>query len=478
MIRRSATRLPWSKRRCQMRCRSCHRSWIKCGRRLHPSNLNIQASIFNISLHPFMLDLLPPEIFGRVLEIATEAWGVGFLSTICLVSSACYGVVVSTPSLWGIIVVDKNRSISLMNQQLAKAKETDLRITFTRKGWHSGHKNTRHFTANLAALAHNWVRVDMPTNVISLTRWTDMRRMEALSLRFHGGGESSAENFFAESESSSETYTRSSLHSFAASGLPEEWMTRFLGPSITYLEIARLDRGVPASTIQQYLSLVPNVHTLSLPVIYFLPLSASPVVVLLSHLHNLELTRVHDLTPLLLHVRAPALRTLSIRDCTGQMGPVFSQWSQAGFLPAGLQSLELSNSLSSDDFPFFIGWLSRLPALLRLTISQDDEVWNVPTWNVLTPALAAPDGAGPVVDGWLCPSLIHLCLDIPLRLADILPIARARSGGPGTPPKLRSMQAQLCSSGTAEEIAEFRSYFTEPEDARCLCLGCSFNLTI
>ncbi|KAJ7714094.1 hypothetical protein B0H16DRAFT_532027 [Mycena metata] len=415
-----------------------------------------------------MLDLLPPEIFGRVLEIATEAWGVGFLPPICLVCSRCYGVVVSTPTLWGMIVMDRNISIPLLNQQLAKAKETDLRITFTRKGWRSGQKNTRQFVANLAALAHNWVRVDMPTNVISLARWADMRRMEVLTLHFHGGEDTSAEKFFSDSESSSETYSRPSLHSFTAFSLPKEWMTRLLGPSITYLEIARLD-AIPASQMQHYLSLVPNVHTLSLPVISFLHLSASPVVVLLSHLHNLELTRVRDLTSLLLNVRAPALRTLSICECTGQMGPVFSQWSQAGFLPAGLQSLELSNCLSPDDFPFLIGWLSRLPALLRLTISYEDEMRND-----LSPALAAPDGAGPVVDGWLCPSLIHLCLDFPLHVADILPIARARSGGPGTPAKLRSMQAQLCSSGTAEEIAELRSYFAEPEDARCLCIGCSF----
>ncbi|KAJ7186775.1 hypothetical protein C8R46DRAFT_279570 [Mycena filopes] len=427
-----------------------------------------------------MLDLLPPEIFARVLEIATETWGVGFLPTICLVSSTCRGVAVSTPSLWGIIVADKNSSVQLLQQQLVKAKAADLKVTFSRKGLRMSDKGTRRFITNVVALAHNWVRAEMPTNIISSTRWADLRRVEALSLRFHGF-EDQADEFFAESE-----YTQSNLHSFAASSLPEEWTTRFLGPRITYLEIARLDR-VPTSTIQRYLSLVPNVHTLNLPHISLLPLSASTEMVSLPHLQNLDLLHVGELASLLLNVRAPALRTLSIRECTaaGEMGPVFSQWSQPGFLPASLQSVELSNCLSEQALPFLIGWLSRLPALLRLTISDEaldaysfadpDESQLV---NSIAGALAAPDGAGPIVGGWLCPSLIHLCLDLPLRLADILPIARARSGAASTPSRLRSMQAPLCASGTPEEIAEFRSYFAEPEDARCLCIACSFNLSI
>ncbi|KAJ6602470.1 hypothetical protein DFH09DRAFT_968860 [Mycena vulgaris] len=431
-----------------------------------------------------MFDILPPEIFARVLEIAVETWGIGFLPQVCRVSSACHDVVLSTPSLWCIIVVDKQSSLSLFDRQLAKAKSTDLRITFYGKGWQNSrmNKRTQRFMASLASLAHNWIRLDITTSLLSLTRWADMGRLEVLSLRQnpyeHGVQPSSADNFFE----AGVAYTQPSLHSFTASGLPEEWVTRFLGPRITFFEIGRVFR-IPASTIQGYLSLIPNVHTLNLLSISFLPFSASNQTVTLPNLNNLEIAGIDDLTPLLLRTRAPALRALSICDCTGQMGSVFSQWSQADFLPSNLQSLELSDCISEEDIPLLIGWLARLPSLLRLIITDTGEFVS-PTLSVETDllmALASPNGAGPVVGGWLCPSLIHLCLDTPLRVADILPIVRARgapSRPPGAPAKLHSMQAQLCQSGTAEELAELRSFFQEPDDARCLCFGCAFNLNI
>ncbi|KAJ7673483.1 hypothetical protein B0H17DRAFT_1083158 [Mycena rosella] len=426
-----------------------------------------------------MLHTLPPEIFARVLEIAIETWGIGFLPSICLVSSTCRDVVLSTPSLWGIFVVDRQSSLSLLSQQLAKAKATDLRITFSGKGWpnSSTHKNTRRFMASLTPLAHNWVRLELPTGVLSLARWADLGRIEVLSLRQtpHGLDPSTADTFFEQGA----TYTQPSLHSFTASGLPEEWVTRFLSPRITFFEIGRL-WSTPASTIQRYLSRIPNVHTLSLQRISFLPLSASNLTVTLPHLHNLEIANVSDFTPLLLNTRAPALRGLSICDCTGQMGRVFSQWSQPDFLPGHLQSLELSDSLSELDMPFLIRWLARLPALLRLTITDTGE-FDASTSSVETDlllALASPHGAGSIVGGWLCPSLTYLCLDTPLCLVDILPIARARCApSPGSPAKLRAMHAHLCSNGTADELAEFRSFFTEEADASCLCLGCAFNLS-
>ncbi|KAJ7905007.1 hypothetical protein B0H13DRAFT_740756 [Mycena leptocephala] len=437
-----------------------------------------------------MLDTIPPEIFAHILEIATEAWGIGFLPPICLVSSTCYDVVVSTPSLWGIIVVEKQSSVSLLNQQLAKAKATDLRITFSRKGWQNRSKNkhVQRFITDLVSLANNWVRVDMPTNLLSSTRWADMGRVEVLNLRLHGGTGNDADKFF--DSSAGAAYTQPKLHSFTATGLPEEWVTRFLSPSITYFEFGRFggwNERIPASMVQGYLSLTPNIHTLSLVALSFSPFSAAKNIVSLPNLHNLELTRVHDFTPLLLNMRAPALRTLTIRDSAGQMNSIFSQWSQPSFVPVHLQSLELSDCLSPTDTPLLIGWLARLPALVRLTISDSDEIGDpdAPTASPETDlfqALASPHGAGPVVGGWLCPSLAHLCLDVDtsLRTAHLLPIVRARGGAttqvPGVPARLRSMQGPLCCSGTAEELAELRSYFEEASDARCICLSCSFDL--
>ncbi|KAJ7119497.1 hypothetical protein C8R44DRAFT_853637 [Mycena epipterygia] len=432
-----------------------------------------------------MLDTLPPEIFARILEIAIESWGIGFLPPICRVSSTCHNVVVSTPSLWGIMVVGNltPASVVRLNLQLAKAKSADITITVLRK-MRRGNKRMRRFMDDVSSLTRNWVRADMPTDLLSWTQWADMGRVEVLSLRLQHDSRDlpSADKFF---ESGAASPPR--LHSFTASSLPEEWVTRFLNPRIAYFEIGRL-LDIRASTIQRYLSLIPNVHTLDLLKISFLPLSASDSTIDLSNLNNLEVTEIRNLTPLLLNIRAPALRVFSVRNCTGQMGSVLSQWSQADFLPSSLQTLELSNCLSETDLPFLIGWLARLPVLLRLTITHTKEIGDPssPTSSVesdLLKALASPDGAGPVVGGWLCPSLIHLCLDtnLPRGFADILPIARARGGAtaksPGLHSKLRSMQAQLCSSGTADELAEFQGFFTDASDARCLCLGCGFNLS-
>ncbi|KAJ7916573.1 hypothetical protein B0H13DRAFT_1871174 [Mycena leptocephala] len=201
----------------------------------------------------------------------------------------------------------------------------------------------------------------------------DMRRVEVLNLRLHGGTGNDADKFF--DSSAGAAYTQPKLHSFTATGLPEEWVTRDL-------------------------SLTPNIHTLSLVALSFSPFSAAKNIVSLPNLHNLELTHVHDFTPLLLNMRAPALRTLTIRDSAGQMNSIFSQWSQPSFVPAHLQSLELSDCLSPTDTPLLIGWLARLPALVRLTISDSDEIGDpdAPTASPETDlfhALASPHGAGP-----------------------------------------------------------------------------------
>ncbi|KAJ6510443.1 hypothetical protein C8R45DRAFT_1207368 [Mycena sanguinolenta] len=351
-----------------------------------------------------MLDQIPPEVLSYVLQIGIETWGIGFLSTICLVSSACRDVVAYTPSLWGIFVVDKHSSWPLLSRQLVQAKAADLRISISHKSLYTHDKHMRKFLASLNPLAPNWVRVEMPTNVFSTARWADMQRVEVLQLRFHGGRTGrSADQFFEGA-----AHRQSNLHSFTGIGLPEEWVTPFLSPRITYLELGQLGgryTQIPASLVQGYLALTPNVHTLCLSDSSFLPFSGSKDPVSLANLHNLELARVRDLTPLLLGLRAQALRALTIRDSAGQLSSVFSQWSQPTFLPANLQFLELANCLYPADIPFLVGFLARLTALIRLIISDTDEIGGEHSTveTDLFKALASPDGAGSTVGGWLCP---------------------------------------------------------------------------
>ncbi|KAF8170738.1 hypothetical protein K438DRAFT_209880 [Mycena galopus ATCC 62051] len=438
-----------------------------------------------------MLEQFPPEILGHVCLLGTEAWGIGFLPTICLVSSACRDVVVSTPTLWGVLTVNKRSSFAVLNRQLAKAKATDLRIAISSKGWRAKDKHGRQFLASLMSLAPNWVRAELPTHLLASAKWADMGRVEVLHLRFHGATLSTAEEFFG---SEGAAFRKSNLRSFIGIALPEEWVRPLLSPCITSLELGRLGGRyggrygeIPASLIHEYLALTPNVHTLCLQHLVFLPFSASKNPVSLRNLDNLELARVRELTPLLLNMRAPALRALIVRDSTGQMGSVFSQWSQPNFLPAHLQFLELANCLSPRDIPLLVGFLARLPALLRLIIFDTGDIGGdlssaSSAETDLFKALASPDGAGPVIGGWLCPSLIHLCIDAPLRVADILPIVCARGGTTprtaGSPAKLRSLQGPLCSGAAADEMAELRSYFADPEEVRCLCLSCSFDFSV
>ncbi|KAJ6617956.1 hypothetical protein B0H10DRAFT_2379781 [Mycena sp. CBHHK59/15] len=221
--------------------------------------------------------------------------------------------------------------------------------------------------------------------------------------------------------------------------------------------------------------------------IMFRPLSSLNSTVTLANLSNLELVNIRHPTSLLLDLHAPALQTLVIRNSRMDMGAFLSQWSHADFLPSNLRSLEFTECFSETHMPYLIRWLARLPSLLRLVLTHKDDIGdpNPLTSSVETDifkALSSPDGAGSVVGGWLCPSLVHLCVDTNLRVVDIIPIARARGGAAarssGLPSRLRLMQATLCSSGTEDEIAEFRSFFAEDSDAICLCLACGFNFSI
>ncbi|CAK5263332.1 unnamed protein product [Mycena citricolor] len=371
-----------------------------------------------------MLEKLPPEILSRVLEIAIETWGIGFLPPICLVSSTCYHVVNSSPSLWGILNIGKRSSMSVLSTQLVKAKESELRIYVASRGWQNrgADKHMKRFAARLAELSRNWVEISCPSSLLAVTKWSNMARLRTLTLSYNRG--EGAREFFG-----ADTPRNSILSSFTAVNLPQDWVQGFLGPSISYFAWGRFQAESPM-LVQRYLALIPNVHTLGISDGSLQEVHDDMPVNSLDNLHHLEIAHVKHFSPILLYTRAPSLRVLAIRQSVGQMSLVFSHWSQPRFLPSHLQNLELFNCFERRDTPFLIQWLARLPKLLRLAISNEDADFSAnpaarTSHNDLVTAMVDPNGAG---DGWLCPSLIHLCLDYSLRVADLLPMGLGKGG--------------------------------------------------
>ncbi|KAF7290572.1 hypothetical protein MIND_01297300 [Mycena indigotica] len=420
-----------------------------------------------------MLDQLPPEIFARVLEIAIETWGIGFLPPIRLVNSTCNNIVSSTPSLWGIIALQKHLW-KVLEQQVAKAKQSDIRLSCPKKASFSRDKRFLRIFDSLVALSHNWVLAELPTDLLTKTTASSVRRLQVLHLR--GSGQPSLASRFFDGK-------LPLLHTLTLSNLTvDDWIAGLLSPTITHLTFDhyRLDTMVP---MHRYLSCLPNLYTIEFEDSGFPGVLAAGSSVSLPHLHNLQINNVYNAAPLLLTICSPNIRVLSMKDCSAaQMSLVFSDWSQPKHLPSQLQTLELSNVLTHSDLPYLISFLSRIPSLLRLLITyyEPESIYDGERAlsNVLR-ALAHPNTNG----DWLCSALIHLCLDVPLQLIDAIPIARARGNGEKALPtpvaRLRSVQVPLCAGGTPEEASEFRSFFLNPvEDVRCMCLSCSFNVAV
>jgi hypothetical protein len=210
----------------------------------------------------------------------------------------------------------------------------------------------------------------------------------------------------------------------------------------------------------------------------------------LPHLVTLELSDVLHFSRILCHIQTPALQVLSIRqsDLGGatNMSLFFSQWSKGSCIPAHLHTLELQHCLQTGDIPYLIRWLARLPNLIRLILIDDSigaaaESTSSTEETNLFAALASPHGAGDVIGGWLCPSLMQLLLSTNVQVIDLIAIARARGGAAAAldttsaPHRLRLIEAHVCSGGNQQEIEELHSLMDE---VRCACLGCEFNLDI
>jgi len=453
-----------------------------------------------------MFEQVPPELFARIFEIGIETWDIGFLPPLCLVCRSWNDLVISTPRLWGIIKIDRSTRFKTINSQIVKAKASPLTILVCRDVRSHTHSPSQLQTAlkKLASLAHNWLRADVNTRLLSLARWADMRGMlQDLRLVYDPKtSDHAASAYFQLQDDIFQLLPK--LHSFAADGISAAWVTGFLSPSITRFELLNLAPTMSQTldATLEYLSRIPSVITLDLNKIYHtVPELSSSQSVHLPHLATLELCNVIHFSRLLCHIQAPSLQVLSIRQPGGvvyhwafrldfvsdkSMSPFFSQWSQGSFIPTYLHTLELQECLQMGDVPYLIRWLARLPNLVRLILLDDaigraaDSPSTTEETNLFR-ALASPQGAGTIVGGWLCPSLMQLLLSTDVQVTDLIAIARARGGIAASlesispPDRLRIIEAHICPSGNEREIEELYSLMDE---VRCACLGCEFNLDI
>ena len=464
---------------------------------------------------------IPDEILSTVFEIGILTWDIRFLPPLCLVCKRWNDVVIASPRLWGIITISKGRSPASLEGQITKAKESPLTV-FAPENPSKSLNNRSRVLKLLTDLCRNWVSADVSTDLLYRCRWSDMRgTLETLILSSAGRGALGSytpDDFFGDID---ETLHRDlpRLRSFTARKIPKEWIQPFLSPSITHFELILNDPSTPFrhwgpygiyshwqpdsttgsklvitfSEMLEFLHCVPQVVHLMLKHTRHFENLKKGEAVSLNNLAVLDLEDVLHPAPLLCEISAPSLKTLSIRSTSmtdvirarsrrpelALLSSFFSQWSRGIFLPAQLHTLELVDCLQVSDVAYLIRWLARLPSLVRLTLRDEaiglaaDLLPSEEECNIFK-ALASPEGAGPVVKGWLCPSLVQLRITTDLQVTDLIPIGRARGGVPSSSShnslrRLCLMEALLCTSGSSKEIEVLEGLVDVVE---CGCLGC------
>lgn len=442
---------------------------------------------------------MPSEVYATIFEIGVLAWGIDFLPRICLVCRAWNEIVISTPSLWGIInILDKRaRNPRTLGLHITKAKAAPLTVSIPPSVLPPAVERE---VRRLTSLSRNWVSAEVHTDTLQQCRWSDMRSSLGslhLSQSFLSIG--SATDFFGDL---TEFRQPPKLHTFTATALSKEWILPFLSSSIEFFRLRVNPRDLDQfhlSCTMDYLSRIPAVKTLIIESIrHSQTVLLNQKTVYLRELLTLELARTCYISPLLCAISATSLQTLIV-DRQGvyrpywwnsqneslSLAPFFSQWSHPNYLPANLHTLKLVECLQLADVAFLIRFLARLPNLVRLII-VDDAVGNAAESppgaeeRNLFRALEFPKGAESAGGGWLCPSLMVLHLETDLQVQDLIRIARARNettsslSSTSNPNRLRWVDAMLCSSGSRSEVEELR---TLVDSAVCHCLDCLLNRT-
>lgn len=440
---------------------------------------------------------IPPEILAGIFELGVFSWGIGFLPSLCLVCNDWNNIITSTPRLWGIINIGRDSSDYFLNSQIDKVKASPLSIFIDprlglRRLRSKGVSKSR-IIERLLGLAPNWVRASITTHILSNCRWADIRpTLEELHLS-KTSLPSDIEPFLCDSELVPTSLPK--LHTLRADDIPCEWVFPFLTPNIRSFRLHQA--GNSRHNVAEYLSQIPCVINLGLsgiqpPSVRFMD---NQQTVLLRNLTVLELSRVGQPSFVLSQICAPNLQSISIERTPIPwlepisednrfkitLSPFFAQWSQPTFLPSNLHSLKLVECLRASDVEFLIRWLSRLPNLVQLTLVDNDisamasQTSNIGETN-LCKALASPHGARPISEGWLCPALTILNLEIDLISSELVSIAKVRgkaassfSSSAPPPSRLHRLRGLLCLEGIEELEALV-------DIVECCCLGCSIKI--
>ncbi|KAH9475105.1 hypothetical protein JR316_0012216 [Psilocybe cubensis] len=400
---------------------------------------------------------------------------------------------------------------------VAKAKESPLSITVSSNTLFDN-SYMQGLLKDLTALSRNWVALEAGLDFMSFFRWKDLyRNLEELTLlsarKFHG-----IEAFFDGVDPSS-VNRDIKLHSFTATSLPHTWIRGFLGPQIRRLSITDAyeiheegqekqyttiwNHSISIWQTMDFLKHVPYATSVELNDLNHIdPIGYSPPVVRMQNLQRLELKGVQFSTSILSSISAPSLQTLCVDSGTDAwnlftptsvvpMASFFSQWSQPGFIPTHLHTLDLVNCLNVADIPFLIRWLGKLPNLVRLLLLDVDNILQQAAFHEqnlsdssqneqfdFLHALAHPafekDGKGT----WLCPSLMVLRIYPGANIGGLRSIAQARGGVVPysydismvpPPARLRQIETQLCFNADRENINELVSL---ADHVYCRCLSC------
>uniref|UniRef100_A0A8H8CGN7 F-box domain-containing protein n=1 Tax=Psilocybe cubensis TaxID=181762 RepID=A0A8H8CGN7_PSICU len=460
---------------------------------------------------------IPPEILAAAFEMGIYSTGIRFIYPVALVCRDWCEIVNDTPRLWGILFIGRKTSPKILQRRLEKAKASPLSIMVSSKAPIYS-KNLEGPLKDLVALSRNWVALDANFDFISLVRWKDLcRNLEELTL-FPGRKYQNSQDTFFDDVDPSSVDRDVKLHSLTATSLPHLWIRGFLGPKVRHLTITGAyesteneDRDLRHRTMNirdtiDFLKRVPHATSIALNDLNHTdPIGYSPPVVRLQKLQRLELNGVLFSSTILSSVSAPCLQTLSLnndRDTWDRFSPpivpmasFLSQWSQPGFTPTHLHTLDLINCLALGDIPFLIRWLGKLPNLVQFFLVDDDNVHGNAALQSLDPpssleneqndllyALAHPlfddDGKGM----WLCPSLMVLRIDPAADMKGLLSIAHAR-GGIATysydanmvppPSRLREIRTHLCSITGRNDIDQLNSLM---DQVYCSCLDCGLSV--